>query len=49
MPQHEDTNGSVAQFVKARLHGLAGADQTLVIGWLTTVQRRNCQPTTLKT
>jgi site-specific recombinase XerD len=49
MPQHEDTSGSVTQFVQAHLHGLAAADQALVIGWLRAVQRRNCQPTTLKT
>jgi site-specific recombinase XerD len=49
MPQHEDASGSVAQFVQTRLRGLAAADQALVIGWLKAVQRRNRQPTTLKT
>jgi len=48
MPQKVDTSGSVVQFVQTHLPGLASTDQALVIGWLKAVQRRNCQPRTLK-
>lgn len=45
---YKDNTGSSTQLVQTHFHELPLADQALVTGWLKAVERRNCQPATLK-